>query len=339
MKSNKSEWMWSWITGRGHVPGREVRGRRRRDRRVLPERGLRHGPRRPARAAVRRRLDRRPDPLRRTARPGHGGRALPGRRLHVRRQHGHQERRPAGRLQGEARHLLQREEDPEGAREGPRSLRLARLLRVHGVPRHQAARARVRGGAGPGAEAPRPPDHRRDDAGAGREAVLRQPHHLRREHHHPRQRHPPRDPPLRGRRVQHRGAEVQRQAAEPARLLQAARGRQQGPDDRQDARRRQQGRRQAQARGAEPQPADVRRGRVAVRGVLRPADRSRRRTSWAAARPSPCRSSRGRGRGTTRSAFSEPFLFDRPITARRRHPPAADPLPVHLHAEHHGRRR
>ena len=48
------------------------------------------------------------------------------------------------------------------------------------------------------------------------------------QHHHARQRHPARDPPVRRRRVQHRGAEVQRQAAEPARLLQAARGRQQG---------------------------------------------------------------------------------------------------------------
>ena len=35
--------------------------------------------------------------------------------------------------------------------------------------------------------------------------------------------------------------------------------------------------------------------------------------------------------------FSEPFLFDRPITARHRAAPAADPLPVHLHPEQHGR--
>ena len=45
-----------------------------------------------------------------------------------------------------------------------------------------------------------------------------------------------------------------------------------------------QGRRQAEVRGAEPQPAHLRRRRVAVRRLLRPARRSRRRTSSAAAR-------------------------------------------------------
>ena len=73
----------------------------------------------------------------------------------------------------------------------------------------------------------------------------------------------------RGRRVQHRGAQVQRQAAQPARLLQGARRRRHRR--REDAGRRQQGRRQAEARGAEPQPADVRRRRVAVRRLLRAA--------------------------------------------------------------------
>ena len=56
------------------------------------------------------------------------------------------------------------------------------------------------------------------------QAVLRQPHHLHRQHDDARQRHPPRDAAGRGRRLQHRGAEVQHQAAESARLLQAARG-------------------------------------------------------------------------------------------------------------------
>ena len=43
-------------------------------------------------------------------------------------------------------------------------------------------------------------------------------------------------------------------------------------------------RRHAEARGAEPQPADLRRRRVAVRGRASASSRSRRRTSWAAAR-------------------------------------------------------
>ena len=57
---------------------------------------------------------------------------------------------------------------------------------------------------------------------------------------------------------------------ESARLLQAAR-RATAIDGREDAGRRQQGRRHAEVRRAEPQPADVRRRRVAVRGLLRAA--------------------------------------------------------------------
>ena len=106
----------------------------------------------------------------------------------------------------------------------------------------------------------------------GGRAVLRQPHHLHRQHHHARQRHPPRDAAGRRRRVQHRGAQVQRPAAQPARVLQEPRraGR---PGHRrpEDAQREERGRRHAEAGGAEPQPADLRRRRVAVRGLLRPA--------------------------------------------------------------------
>ena len=68
-----------------------------------------------------------------------------------------------------------------------------------------------------------PADRRRHDADAGRQAVLRQPHHVHRQHDDARQRDPARDAAVRGRRLQHRGAEVQHQAAESARLLQAAR--------------------------------------------------------------------------------------------------------------------
>ncbi len=60
-----------------------------------------------------------------------------------------------------------------------------------------------------------------------------------------------------------------RQAPESARLFQAARRSEEHPD-RQDGRRGQQGRRQPEAGRAEPQPAVVRRGRVAVRRRVRP---------------------------------------------------------------------
>ena len=48
---------------------------------------------------------------------------------------------------------------------------------------------------------------------AGRQAVLRQPHHLHRQHDDARQRDPARAAAVRGRRLQHRSAEVQHQAA------------------------------------------------------------------------------------------------------------------------------
>ena len=79
--------------------------------------------------------------------------------------------------------------------------------------------------------------------------------------------------------------------------------------------RRQQGRRQAEVRGAEPQPAHVRRRRVAVRRLLRAARRSRRRTSSAAARPSRVSAQQGSRATNYQLAFTEPFLFDRPQTA------------------------
>ena len=67
--------------------------------------------------------------------------------------------------------------------------------------------------------------------------------------------------------VQHRGAEVQHQAAQPARLLQGARRRRRSGSRRRRAPTTRST--SAQARGAEPQPADVRRRRVAVRRLLR----------------------------------------------------------------------
>ena len=66
---------------------------------------------------------------------------------------------------------------------------------------------------------------RRHDAISRRQAVLHQPHHVHRQHDDARQRHPPRDAAARERRLQHGSAEVQHPAVEPARLLQAARGR------------------------------------------------------------------------------------------------------------------
>ena len=65
-------------------------------------------------------------------------------------------------------------------------------------------------------------------------------------------------------------AEVERPPAQSARLLQAARERR-GRQDRRNAGHGRQGRRQAEVRGAEPQPDHVRRRRLADRRVLRSA--------------------------------------------------------------------
>ena len=139
--------------------------------------------------------------------------------------------------------------------------------------RPQPGRARdARGAGGRAGQGPghRARDCRHHDAHAGRPAVLRQPHYVCREQHDARQRHPPRDSAGRERRLQHRGAEIQRQAAESARLLQAARERARR-QRREDGGRDQQGRRQAEARGTEPESAHLRRGRVGIRRLFRTA--------------------------------------------------------------------
>ena len=109
-----------------------------------------------------------------------------------------------------------------------------------------------------------PGDRRRRDAAVGRAALRHQPDRLQGQHDHARRRDPPRAEPVRGRRLQHRGAQAQRPPPESARLLQAARRLRQGPEGRQGERRRGRGRPDLHARGAEPQPAAVRRRRVAV---------------------------------------------------------------------------
>ena len=57
--------------------------------------------------------------------------------VHLRRQHGRQERRPAADVQGRARQVLQRKDGSERSRESARGVRLGRLLRVHRLPRFQ----------------------------------------------------------------------------------------------------------------------------------------------------------------------------------------------------------
>ena len=87
-----------------------------------------------------------------------------------------------------------------------------RLLGVHRLSRPQAPRpgrserARRREAGRPSEDGRRCADCGCDDAHAGRRAVLRQPGQLRRQYHHPRQRGAPGGPAARGWRLQHRGA-------------------------------------------------------------------------------------------------------------------------------------
>ena len=98
----------------------------------------------------------RQDPLGRSCSvPVTEGQALQGRRVQLRGQHGRQDRGAAAAVQDRAGRVLQREEDPEGPREGAGGLRRRRLLRVHRLSRSEAPRrSRIR------------PSHRRRPAPA-----------------------------------------------------------------------------------------------------------------------------------------------------------------------------
>ena len=127
-------------------------------------------------------------------------------------------------------------------------------------------------------------DRRCHDAHRRGAAVLRQSDHVHRQHHDARQRDSTRDAAGRRRHLQHRGAQVQRPPSEPARLLQGAEGRRPGHEGRQDARPGEHRRRHAEVRGAEPQPAHLRRRRVAVPRGSSASSGSRPRTSSGVAR-------------------------------------------------------
>ena len=144
--------------------------------------------------------------------------------------------------------------DSRRLREDPGNLRRGRPLRDDAVPG-----VRVRGRQG-----------QRHDPDQRRQAVLHQPHHVPGQHDDARQRHPARAAALRKQRLQHRGAEVQRQAARTS----------SGISSRSKIRRTSTSRRRRapttrstspEARRAEPEPALVRRGRVAVRRRIRAA--------------------------------------------------------------------
>ena len=169
----------------------------------------------------------------------------------------------------------------------------------------------------PNGHPPRRGAHRRrHDADAAGQAVLRQPDHLHREHDDARQRHPARVAGVPGGRVQHGGAEGERQAAEPARLLQVP-----GGGDAIDVQK------TPGAQGAETSEVDV---------TLKLEEQNRNQLTFGAGVSQfegffgqlSFQTANFLGRGETLTvaaqagsrarnyqlAFTEPFLFDRPIT-------------------------
>ena len=127
-------------------------------------------------------LEGRQDALGRAADPGHRRAALQGRRVRVRPATRSSRPKACGRCSSSNRaRLLQREDDPQGLREGAGGLRRRRLLGVHRLSRSASrATSRTRADAGrrrTRLQAPRarrrrhrdgPADRRRDDADAGR---------------------------------------------------------------------------------------------------------------------------------------------------------------------------
>ena len=234
--------------------------------------------------------------------------------------------------------LVQREEHSQGLREGARGLRQHRLLRVHRHPRLRVPERseaewaerrlptvrsdRSRGPAasglrsvGQGRRRPNRSSTSRCGSEEGKQYFVNR-HHLPRQHDDARQRHSTRDPAARGQRVQHGGAEVQRQAPESARLLQAAR------------------------RGRDRRPEDAERPRTGDNKVdvrLKFEEQNRNQITFGAGVSQyegffgqlAFQTSNFLGRGETFSVsaqqgnraknyqvgFTEPFLFDRPITA------------------------
>ena len=157
MKENKARRLVLVHHGRRHLQGRQVRRRRRQGHRRTTATAATS-----RRASASRSLKILEDSKDGKVRfvqlriPVTEGSKLQGRQLHVRRQHGRQREGAAPALQAELGRVLQREEDPQGAREGARGLRHRRLLRVHGLP-GSVARATSRQRTGRHARRTRPP--------------------------------------------------------------------------------------------------------------------------------------------------------------------------------------
>ena len=241
---------------RGQVAGGRggPAGRPRAARGPLPQPRVRHGPDRAAEDHLHgrqaRRLQEEAGQADEARDPGERGRAVPDGGAEVRGSHRAQGGVRPDVLQDEAGGRLQRREVQEGVREAAGRVREPRLLPVDGGHAEEAR---------PGEEGR---GHHGEDGGG--QAVLRRAHQLHRERLDAGQGDPARDLHERGGGVQHRGPQDVDQADQPARLLQADGGGAGHPAERA---RGEQGGRDVQGGGAEPEPVHLRRrGLRATRG-------------------------------------------------------------------------
>ena len=124
MKANKQQLAVLLHHRARHLPGSEVRGRRREGQRALPQPGLHRGARRRARAEVPRRLARRQDALR--AAEASRCRRAAATRSATSTFDGNKVVKSEGlraAVQAERGRVLQREAHPQGPRAGPRAVR------------------------------------------------------------------------------------------------------------------------------------------------------------------------------------------------------------------------
>ena len=216
-----------------HLPGSEVRGGRRARQAYYRDKGYIAARVGAARDQDPGGLEGRQDALRRAAHPVQRGRSVRGRQLRLRGQQGRQDRRPSPAVQAEGRATT-----TARSRSGRAWSRRASCTapggywEFTGYPGSEAARHR-RARCAAGGERPGGPIEDAKERPPIVDVTMRMQEGeqyfvnritLPRQHDDARQRHPPRDPAARKRRLQHRGAQVQRQAHQPARILQADRG-------------------------------------------------------------------------------------------------------------------
>ena len=174
MKETKAHWMFSFINGRGTYQEAKFDEDAQKVVEHYQDQGYIKAVVGVPQVKTVERFEGQEDAVDRAPHSGHRRPAVQGRHVRHRGKHGRDQRLSEAAVQDRARRVLQPEERAEGHRQGPRSLRGGRLLRVHRISRLQvqrrsgsAARRGARGAGGgrsAAAGAGRSADRQRDDA-------------------------------------------------------------------------------------------------------------------------------------------------------------------------------